>query len=142
MRKLKSHVMLVLTNVTMELSNVRNKIKVPPNVRKVRSNVMLVLPNVTMEPSNVRKNKGTTECDKSTVTCDVGTAQYENDTIKCEKKNKGTTKCDKSTVTCDVDIVQCEDGTIKYKKKIRELLNVIKVQSHVMLVLRNVKLIP
>ena len=36
---------------------------------------MFVLPDVTMEPSNVRKkNKGTTECDKSTVICDVGTA--------------------------------------------------------------------
>ena len=46
----------------MELSNVRKKIKEPPNwtkvqlhVRNVRSNVMLVLPNVTVEPSNVRK---------------------------------------------------------------------------------------
>ena len=41
--------------MTMELSNVRKKIKVPLNVRKIRSNVMLVLPNVTIEPSNVRK---------------------------------------------------------------------------------------
>ena len=32
------------------------------------------------------KNKGIIECDKSTVTCDVGTAQYEDCTIKCEKK--------------------------------------------------------
>ena len=37
--------------------------------------------------SNVRKKKkGITECDKSTVTWDVGTAQCENGTIKCEKK--------------------------------------------------------
>ena len=63
------------------------KIKVPPNMRKVRSNKMLLLPNVTMEPSNVwKKNKGITECDKNTVTCHVGTAQYEADTIKCEEK--------------------------------------------------------
>ena len=34
----------------------------------------------------MRKNKGITECDKSTVTCDVGTAQYKDSTIKCEKK--------------------------------------------------------
>ena len=33
-----------------------------------------------------KKNKGTTECDKSTVKCDVGTAQYDDDIIKCEKK--------------------------------------------------------
>ena len=32
------------------------------------------------------KNKGTTKYDKRIVTCDVGTAQYENETIKCEKK--------------------------------------------------------
>ena len=36
--------------------------------------------------SNVSKNKGITECDKITVTCDVGIAQYEDGTIKCEKK--------------------------------------------------------
>ena len=47
---------------------------------------MLVLCNVRMIPSNMRKNKGTTECDKNTVTCHVGTAQYEADTIKCEEK--------------------------------------------------------
>ena len=52
--------------MTIKLSNVKRKIKVPPNVRNVQSNVMLVLLNVTMEPSNVRKknNKGTTECEK------------------------------------------------------------------------------
>ena len=35
-----------------------------------------------------KKNKGTTECDKSTVTCDVGTAQFEDGIIKCEEKKK------------------------------------------------------
>ena len=34
------------------------------------------------------KNKGITECDKSISTCDVGIAQYKDDTIKCEKKKK------------------------------------------------------
>ena len=43
------------------------------NVTKVRSHVMLVLPNVTMKLSNVRK-KGTTECGRSIVIFDVGTA--------------------------------------------------------------------
>ena len=37
-----------------------------------------------MEPSNVRKNKGTTKCDKRTVTYDVETAQCEDITIKCD----------------------------------------------------------
>ena len=43
---------------------------------------------MTIESSNVRKNKGITECDKSTVTCDVGTTQYENGAVKCEKKKR------------------------------------------------------
>ena len=48
---------------------------------------MLVLHNMRMIPSNVRKkNEETTECDKSTITYDVGTAQCEDETIKCEKK--------------------------------------------------------
>ena len=43
--------MLVLPNVTMEPSNVRRKIREPPNVTKVQSYVMLVLHNVRMIPS-------------------------------------------------------------------------------------------
>ena len=38
---------------------------------------MLELYNVKMEPLNVRKNKGIAKCDKTTVTCDIGT-------VKCE----------------------------------------------------------
>ena len=51
------------------------KIKEPMNVTKVQSHMMLELHNVVMEPSNVKKKKKkkTTECDKRTVTCDVGT---------------------------------------------------------------------
>ena len=74
MTKVQSHVMLVLHNMKMVPSNVRKKIKEPPNVTKVQSHVMLVLHNVRMVLSNVRKkNKRTTEYDKSTVTCDVST---------------------------------------------------------------------
>ena len=60
------------------------------------------------------------------------------------KKNKETIECNKSTVTCDVSTVLCEIRTIKCegKKKIRELLNVTKVQSHVILILRNVRIVP
>ena len=49
---------------------------------KVQSHMMLVLYNVRMVSSNVRKNKGTTEYNKSTVTCDVRITQCEDDTIK------------------------------------------------------------
>ena len=80
----------------------------------------------------------------TSITCNVDTASCEDSTIKCEKKNKGTIECDKNTVTCDVGIAQCEDGTIKCekKKKIKEPPNVTKVQSHVMLVLCNVRMVP
>ena len=37
------------------------------------------------------KNKGSTECDKRTVTYDIGTAQCENGTVKCEKKKSKRT---------------------------------------------------
>ena len=46
---------LVLPNVTMELSNIRKKIMVPLNVTKVRSELMLVLHSVIMKLPNLRK---------------------------------------------------------------------------------------
>ena len=76
--------MLLLHNVRMVPSNVRKKIKELLNVTKVQSHVMLVLHNMRMVLSNVRKNKETTECDKSTITCDVSTTQCEDGTIKCD----------------------------------------------------------
>ena len=97
--------------------------------------MVLVLRNVWMIPSNVRKNKETTECDKSIVTCDVCIVQCEDNTIKYEE-NKETTEYDKSIVTCDVGTAQCEAGTMKCEdEKIREPPNVTKVQLHVILVL-------
>ena len=84
MTKVQSHVTLVLHNVRMVPSNVRKKIRKPPNMTKVQSYVMLVLHNVKIVLSNVRKNKETTECDKSTITCDIGTAQCEDGIIKCD----------------------------------------------------------
>ena len=57
-------------------------------------------------------------------------------------ENMGTTECDKRTVICDVGTVQCEAGTINCKEKKKEPLNVTKVQSHVMLELRFVRLVP
>ena len=86
MTKVQSHVMFVLHNVRMVPSNVKKKMREPSNMTKVQSYIMLVLHNVWIVPSNVRKNKGTTECGKSSVTCDVGTTQYENGTIKKNKK--------------------------------------------------------
>ena len=65
------------------------KIKAQSIVRKVvQLNVMLLLPNVTIEPSLWEKKNWTTKHDKSTVTCDFDTAQFEDGTIKCQKKKK------------------------------------------------------
>ena len=55
---------------------------------------------------------------EKTVICDVGTAQCEDATVKCDKKSKGTIKCKKKTVTCDVGTAQCENGTVKCEKKV------------------------
>ena len=49
------------------------KIRELPNVTKVQLHVMLVLHNVRMIHQIWEKNKGTTECDKRTITCDVCT---------------------------------------------------------------------
>ena len=112
MTKVLSHVILVLHYVKMVPSNVRKKKRKPPNMIKVQSYVMFVLQNVRIVSSNVReKNKRTTECDKITITYDVGTAQ-------------------------------CEDSTIKCEKKIKQPSNVTKVQSHMMFVMHNTRMIP
>ena len=55
--KLWSDVILVVLIVTIELSIVRKKNRIPPNVTKVRSEVTLVLPNIIMERSNLRIKK-------------------------------------------------------------------------------------
>ena len=47
--------MLVLSNVIIEMSNLRIKNRVPLNVTKIELDAILVLLNMTMEPSNVRK---------------------------------------------------------------------------------------
>ena len=50
-----SHVTLELHNVRIKPSNVRKKVREPPNVTKELSRVTLKLYNVRMEPLNVRK---------------------------------------------------------------------------------------
>ena len=85
-RKELSHVMLKLHNMRMKPLNVRKKVRKPPNVRNELSHMMLELYNVRIEPSSVKKIKGTTQCDKRIVIYDVGTAQYKDETDKCEEK--------------------------------------------------------
>ena len=78
------------------------------------------------------KSKETTKCDKRTVICVVGTAQYEDEIVKCKKR----------IIICDIRTAQCEDRTVKCEKKVRESLNVTKKLSYVMLELRNVRMEP
>ena len=54
------------------------------------------------------KNKGTNECDKITIICNIGITQCDNETVKCKER------------------------------KIRLPLNVKKVHSNIILVLLNV----
>ena len=82
-------------------------------------------------------NKGTTKCDKSTVTCDV---VLHNVRMKPLNVRKKTTKYNKSIVKCDVRTVQYENGTLKCEaKKKREPPNVTKELLHMMLVLHNMR---
>ena len=80
------------------------------------------------------KSKGTTQCDKRTVTCNVETAQCE------EKKVIEPPNVRKKTIICDVRTAQCEDGTIKCEKKVREPPNVRKELSHMILEPHNVRM--
>ena len=53
-----------------------------------------------MKSLNVRKKiREPLNVTKELSKCDVGTAQCEDETIKCEKKSKGITKCEKRIVT-------------------------------------------
>ena len=55
MTKELSNMMLELHNVKIKPSNVMKKEREPQNMTKVLSNVMLELHNVRIEPSNVRE---------------------------------------------------------------------------------------
>ena len=56
------------------------------------------------------KSKGNNKMWEKNVTCDVGTAQYEYETVKCEEKNKRTTQCDKRTFMWQ-KYSRCDIGT-------------------------------
>ena len=134
MWQIRPKVMLVLSNVIIELSNLRIKNRVSLNVTKVKSDIMLVLHNVIIEPSNLREEKkGTTICDRRIVKCDIGTTQCDNETIKFKKQIKKTIKYDKRTIKCDVETAQCDNGTVKCEKKLRKPPNVRKELSYVIL---------
>ena len=172
MTKVQSHVMLVLYNVRIVPLNMRKKNKETTECDKRTVICNFCSPQCEDSTIKCKKNKGTSECDKSSITSNVNTMQYENNIIRCEKKkiknppnvtkvqsyvtlvlrnarmtpsnmrNKGTMECEKTTVTCDVEPAQYADRTIKCEKKKREPPNVTKVQSYVIIVLRNARMTP
>ena len=88
-----------------------------------------------------KKNKGTTKCDKSTVTCEIGTTQFEDKTIKCKKKKKKREPLNLTKVLSIVMLV-LPNVTMKLsniRKKIKEPPNITKEQSHMILELHNVR---
>ena len=89
------------------------------------------------------KSKETTQCDKRTVICDIGTTQCVDRIVKFEKKkSKGIAKLEKKTITCNVETAQCKDRTVKCEKRVREPLNMRKELLYVMLVMHNVRMKP
>ena len=53
---------------------------------------------------------------------------------------KRTIKYEKKIVICDIEIVDYEDGTVKCEEKVRELPNMRKELSYMMLELHNVRI--
>ena len=75
-----------------------------------------------------KKNMGTIECDKSTVTPMLVLSNVMMNCQMWKKKNNGPTKSEKSTVISNVGITQCDDGIVKtWRKKIIVPPNVTKV---------------
>ena len=90
--------MLVLANVTKESSNERER------EREESLNVTKSI--ITYDVGTIQwrfnhqisvKNKGTTECNKSKVICDVSM-----ELSNMREKKEGTIECVKSTIKCDV----------------------------------------
>ena len=94
---------------------------------------------MSMEPSKVRKNK-TTECEKITVTCNIGTAQYEDGTVKCEKKIRKPPNVTKVLSNMILELYNVRTEPSNVRKKIREPSHVTKKLSHVILKLDNVRI--
>ena len=88
-------------------------------MRKELSHVMLELHNVRMESSNVRKKiKVTTKSEKRIITYDVGIAQCEDETVKCEKKVREPLNVRKelSRIMLELHNMRMEPSSVRKKK--------------------------
>ena len=86
------------------------------------------------------KNKGTIKCDKRIVICDVGTAQYEDETSKCEKKKREPLNVTKKLSHVMLKMHNMRMKPSNVRKKIRKPSKVTKELSYVMLELHNVNM--
>ena len=89
-----------------------------------------------------KKSKGTTQCDKRTVIYNIGTAQCEDRTVKCEQKVR-----EPPNVTKELSYIMLELHNVRMKpsnmrKKVIKPPNVRKKLSHVMLELHNIGMKP
>ena len=84
-----------------------------------------------------KKSKGTTQCDKRTVICNVGTSQCEDRIVKCEKKVRGPPNVTKEVSYVMLELYNVRMKPLNVRKKIREPSNVTKELSYVMLELHN-----
>ena len=115
------------------------------NMTKELSYVILEPHNVRMERLNMRKKKVRQPPSerKKIVTCDVGTTQNKDGTVKCEKKVREPPNVRKelSHVILKLHNVRMKPSNVR-KKKVREPPHVRKKMSHVILELHNVKMKP
>ena len=79
----------------------------------------------------MRKNKGTIKCDKRIVICDVGTAQYEDGSVYCEKKVREPPNVRKELSHVMLELYNVRMKLSNVRKKVREQPNVIKELSYV-----------
>ena len=56
------------------------------------------------------KSKGTTQREKTTITCNVGTGQYENEIVKCEKQIR-----EPHNVTKELTYVKIKPSNVRKK---------------------------
>ena len=113
-------------------------------MRKELSHVILELHNVRMKPSNVRKKiKEPPNSDKRTVTCNVGIAQCEDETVKYKKKKvREPPNVRKELLHAILELHNVGIKLPNMKKKIREPPNERKELSHVIFELHNVRIEP
>ena len=64
-----------------------------------------------------KKSKRTTKCEKRTVTCDIGIAQYRDETVKCEEKvrEQSNVRKELSHVMLELHNVRIEPSSVNKK---------------------------